>query len=847
MNDPEVPAYDVPLRDGTEQGGRRAAALDGDYFQVDEQAFEHLLMLCASFASHLQFTTLDNEQRGSWLDLFDGDDGYLFAWMLSIDAPRLQHEFHLALERGRPEEARRLVGHVVRALDVWVRDLGRSEAPAARALYLSLTQIIRSHLVQFMGAGVLPDEVPLAQLQPVWRGDGRDGVRIRWHSTLSASAGLGARQRDYPELRSCFLSLLNAVSHLQSTARARLPEVLETGTHDPSLGLLFAFLKLTSRVQGELNRFTHRHLNFYYRDVLGLHPRTASADRALLVLELDPRQVPSTLALPAGAAFLAQDGTGVQRTYRAEQAVTLVPATVAALKTWRFERDPLISPERELGYVSAVVGEELVTTDEKPLAFAPRALFGGRTGHAAARLEASASWAVGFGVAVATPTLALREGERKVTLGLALADPGAQATAVQVLHALAREQDVALTDAAAQYIAERVNEAGVAPQALLKRVLADNPAQPVTVEHATALLQPLMSDPHQGLGWFEAQMAALAMMTGPVPSKAEFFRLFGRAYGRYLLTGEGMLGQSSMVEQVRARARQVLDPAADQFSLAVIDELLEASWEDTFYRYCRELFTITLTGADGWIDVTDYLIVAPTRSTGSRDLELVFTLDAEVAPIVPWQAAVHGGAFDDLGQPVLRLTVRPDAALHPISIFDALSLRAVTVDVEVRGVSSLVASTQLGPVSTNDQFAPFGPLPAVGSYLAVGCAEAASKAVTAMSLDIEWANLPHLPGGFDNHYAAYPERFGNRSFTVTSSALRDGDWVSSPTRSRSSVGLFEVDEVTGRPRSRRRLAVDGVEHLRFALRSLRRAKRTARVRAADPSEAESRGLANKHV
>ncbi|HRN57764.1 MAG TPA: hypothetical protein PLL71_15000, partial [Agriterribacter sp.] len=56
--------------------------------------------------------------------------------------------------------------------------------------------------------------------------------------------------------------------------------------HTPHLALLFAFLKLFQHLQGDLNTYTKKHLDFFYKRVLQLTPREAVPDKAHIVFEI---------------------------------------------------------------------------------------------------------------------------------------------------------------------------------------------------------------------------------------------------------------------------------------------------------------------------------------------------------------------------------------------------------------------------------------------------------------------------------------------------------------------------------------------------------------------------------
>ena len=56
--------------------------------------------------------------------------------------------------------------------------------------------------------------------------------------------------------------------------------------HPPHLAILFSFLKLFRHLQDDMNGFTKKHLDFFYKNVLKLQAREAVADKAHIVFEI---------------------------------------------------------------------------------------------------------------------------------------------------------------------------------------------------------------------------------------------------------------------------------------------------------------------------------------------------------------------------------------------------------------------------------------------------------------------------------------------------------------------------------------------------------------------------------
>lgn len=94
------------------------------------------------------------------------------------------------------------------------------------------------------------------------------------------------------EMVQVLASFLDAIQMIEGTADLSmeqsifpLKEELKE-KHTPHLALLFSFLKLFQHLQGDLNTFTKKHLDFFYKEVLCLKAREASPDQAHIVFEI---------------------------------------------------------------------------------------------------------------------------------------------------------------------------------------------------------------------------------------------------------------------------------------------------------------------------------------------------------------------------------------------------------------------------------------------------------------------------------------------------------------------------------------------------------------------------------
>lgn len=105
----------------------------------------------------------------------------------------------------------------------------------------------------------------------------------------------------------------------------------EAGDVPPHLALMMAFLKMFQVEQANLNTLINRHLQFYYKDVLGFMPREGENGKATVFFE--PVKNAPEAFIPKGTLFDAgKDANGKPITYRSVRDVTVNQMKVTETK-----------------------------------------------------------------------------------------------------------------------------------------------------------------------------------------------------------------------------------------------------------------------------------------------------------------------------------------------------------------------------------------------------------------------------------------------------------------------------------------------------------------------------------
>ncbi|MDZ7589259.1 MAG: hypothetical protein U5L05_00920 [Rubrivivax sp.] len=745
----------VRVSDGQDQRERFPPGLEAGHFLVDEMPAEELVAMSAAYATQLIYRNAANQAEGRWSELFDHDEALLMARIMSRDRGLAEATLRASADAAAPEALAAETLRLASTLGRWRACLERSEGVGATVL---------ARLIADQFEGRLDAE--LAQVKDRYgaaRWDGRDSDRLRTALALFSSS----------------------IERVREVAREQWALSQTSGTHEPAAALLLAFVALFATVQKHINQFTERHTDFYYDEVLRMRAAAAVADTVHLVLQRDPG-APQDVLVPHGTAFTAgKDAAAQDIVFFSDAPVTLGDARVAALCTLRLERDPLISPEFELGYVNRARAHRLPEPADAGPGRVPAhwPLFGGSEQQVASDTERAQ-----IGLAVASPQLLLEEGERVIRLTLHLGHPAMLDAHLQSLvqqhhDPVKRDADVTPEDVLVDLFKNYIELERQAPP------VGARTAQELALAAAARLaaLPPEQRTPLQYYRQFLLQRALL--------SRGEAFRVAaGRLCTHWLSAPpeppewlERPDAADWLFDPEHDDLRQLKQVACEAFCgqrepgvgdpLGLLFGHARPDREVAFTRLFTGLFAVSYSAPDGWRDAAQaYVVRAPFgAAAGAVTLQVVVKLGMGEPPVVGCSTAVHGPA-PATTLPVVRLQLRSYGGMFAYSLLEPALLREVGVAVAVSGLRRVVLHNNLGRLDPSKPFNPFGPLPVLGSYVLLGSPEISRKRLTALSLQLQWGGLPTDNAGFAAHYAGYPQAVDNRSFRVALSVLRDGQW-----------------------------------------------------------------------
>lgn len=198
---------------------------------------------------------------------------------------------------------------------------------------------------------------------------------------------------------------------------------------------------------------------------------------------------------------------------------------------------------------------------------------------------------------------------------------------------------------------------------------------------------------------------------------------------------------------------------------------------EAFVSTFKDIFIVSATSLEGWFRITEYNpsfhLLDSNIPKGSLSIRI--RLSAEVPELVPYDSKIHG-ELCSTKLPVFRFMLNPEACGHCFDFLPQWVIRQIHIDVQVEDCHQLVLENQIGPLSAMAPFQPFGPIPALGDYLIMGCQETLGKNLRQFQIEIEWGGLPENCTDFWEWYEGYDQRPTTKQFMVRLAALSEGRW-----------------------------------------------------------------------
>jgi hypothetical protein len=188
------------------------------------------------------------------------------------------------------------------------------------------------------------------------------------------------------------------------------------------------------------------------------------------------------------------------------------------------------------------------------------------------------------------------------------------------------------------------------------------------------------------------------------------------------------------------------------------------------YELLSDAFVISFTSTAGWEEVKWYNVKINMEE---RNFEIKFELSPVDKGIDIYTAEIHGENYDT-EWPIIRLILNNYSTHNPFSFFRKLLLERVTITANVSGSRAIKLQNNIGNLSPDNPFHPFGPQPVIGSYIDIKNTNIFNRYTRDFNIRMEWIDLPRVSGGWETYLKEYRANITNDSFKVKLSGLSQG-------------------------------------------------------------------------
>lgn len=277
--------------------------------KIDGRTLADLLDYFVQLSRHINYFDA-NLKVTDWQPFFKNSLPFTITAILKYDKNKVgdKLEFYNTLFDKRPDKSslqlliRYIYYTVIKPINTWSLKLKDSGLPVE----LLLDKLIKDKLADPLKLFIiyLNAAVKWYHIKPIsfkelidneaWNLDVTD-IYANFDSNSFTAKGTNKRKRlialrnEIVQVVTSFLDVIQVVEGSADLSMEQslfpLKEELKE-KHTPHLALLFSFLKLFQHLQGDLNTFTKKHLDFFYKKVLCLKSREAIPDQVHIVFEI---------------------------------------------------------------------------------------------------------------------------------------------------------------------------------------------------------------------------------------------------------------------------------------------------------------------------------------------------------------------------------------------------------------------------------------------------------------------------------------------------------------------------------------------------------------------------------
>ncbi|CAL1518631.1 hypothetical protein [Chitinophaga sp. MM2321] len=339
--------YFENIQDGISQFERQLDALRPDYVKVDDRSTFDLLAQLAALSDQFNFYNSEDKPDGDWQDFFYADLVVMLIIASNLEFTAYEEEYLRIREAmGNTEEDTPLRLHTARFFTllydmaiVLMNVLQQLSLADKKFILQSYTQqminaveeeVDKLYRFELQAASLFPDQ-PAQQTTLRSPQVTPDLLQLFPRSFRNTDEGTEVFKGFY-SLNEIYDTLRSKFYQISSASGYYLNKQLTVREHEPHMGLLVTFTELYKHLQTQINELPKRHLDYYFREILGIQQLHAVPDQVHILVEPAPQI--TKLTIEAGEILLAANAVDKEPLkYQLLEQLTVHPARIMAMHT----------------------------------------------------------------------------------------------------------------------------------------------------------------------------------------------------------------------------------------------------------------------------------------------------------------------------------------------------------------------------------------------------------------------------------------------------------------------------------------------------------------------------------
>lgn len=340
------------IADGISQSERYPRSLQSDFFQIDERDMDDMLRFIIELSQHFNYYNLNNQIEESWENILISDINVVLRIIPKFGVnsfirkyEQLKNEISL---RQTDEVNIRSVNRIFQFLNNFIvfqesvhqkfsissrTDQGMSDFRKMVEGHDSFDQELEEldQLTQHART-VFGELIELPVFRKL-RGGAASGITTLENEPLHGSHTFAQINDLIHKTNILFGSVRSKYSRLTEAAEWYLyKQKSGTDEYEPHIALLVSFLELYKYLKNDINQLTGKHLDFYYKDILGIRAKEAIPDKAHIVAVLNPTYDQYLLA-KGEIVVAAVPGVEEEIRFEADDDLLITKANIRELNT----------------------------------------------------------------------------------------------------------------------------------------------------------------------------------------------------------------------------------------------------------------------------------------------------------------------------------------------------------------------------------------------------------------------------------------------------------------------------------------------------------------------------------